>query len=185
VSVGKGDETMKRLIAIGLMVFMASVTAFSSIGIKGIYFSPSDSDFKSIYGSGWMYGGEITFKITKGLDAWLDGGYFARTGVLTYTQEETKLMLVPIGAGLRYRILTGKVVPYVGAGARYYMYRESNVIGDVNKGGVGFVGKAGVLISIIHGIGVDLSAGYSWCKMKPADFEFNVGGLELGAGIVF
>jgi outer membrane protein W len=185
VSGGKGDETMKRLIALVLMVFMASAAASASIGLKGAYFSPWDSDFKSIYGRGWMSGLEITFNITKGLDAWLDGGYFARTGVLTYTQEETKLMLVPIGAGLRYRILTGKVAPYVGAGARYYMYRESNAIGDVNKGGVGFVGKAGVLISIIQGIGIDLSAGYSWCKMKPADFEFNVGGLELGAGIVF
>jgi len=182
---GKGDETMKRLVALGLMVFLASASASASIGLKGAYFSPSDLDFKSIYGSGWMYGGEITFNIVKGLDGWLDGGYFARTGVLSYTQEETKLTLVPVGGGLRYRILTGKIAPYIGAGARYCLYMESNVIGKVNDGGVGFVGKAGVLITIVQGIGIDLSAGYSSCKMKPADFEFNVGGIELGASIVF
>lgn len=156
-----------------------------SIGLQMIYFLPSDADFKSIYGRGWKYGGEITFNLTKGLGLWLDGGYYAKTGGLSYSKEETKLTLIPIGAGLRYRFLTGTFEPYVGAGVRYNIYQESNVIGDVSGGGIGFVGKAGLVLYPVKGFGIDVHVAYSSCKMKPADYEFDVGGIELGAGIVF
>jgi len=170
---------------VGLMVGLISVTASASIGLQGTYFSPSDRDFKSIYGGGWKYGAEIAFNLFKGLDLWLDGGYYAKTGKLSFSEEETKLTLIPIGAGLRYRFLTGKIEPYIGAGARYNLFNESNVIGDVSGNGVGFVGKAGLALYLAKGFGIDVHVAYSSCKMKPADFEFDVGGIELGAGIIF
>ena len=176
---------MRKMIIAALMIGWISVAASASLGLRGIYFTPSDADFKSIYGGGWKVGGEIAFNLFKGLDLWLDGGYYAKTGGLTYSQEETKLTLIPIGAGLRYRFLTGTVEPYVGAGARYNLYRESNVIGDVSGGGVGFVGKAGLVLKLAKGFGVDVHIAYSSCKMKPADYEFDVGGIEFGAGILF
>ncbi|MFC2166645.1 outer membrane beta-barrel protein [Acidobacteriota bacterium] len=177
---------MKKIIILVLMIGMISVTATASFSLKGIYFLPSDADFKSIYGdSGWMFGGEIAIKIFKGVEFWLDGGYYAKTGSLTYSNEETKLTLIPIGAGLRYKFLTGKVEPYVGAGARYNLYKETSVIGDVSGTGLGFIGKAGLIFYLAKGFGVDISVAYSSCTMQPADFEFNVGGIELGAGITF
>ena len=177
---------MKKIIIVALMVGLISVAASASVSLKGIYFLPSDADFKSIYGqSGWKYGAEIAFNLFKRLDLWLDGGYYAKTGSLSYSKEETKLTLIPIGAGLRYRFLTGRIEPYIGAGARYNLYKESNVIGDVNGNGIGFVGKAGLTLYLAKGFGVDVHVAYSSCKMKPADFEFDVGGIELGAGIIF
>ena len=176
---------MKKIIIVGLMIGLISVAALASFGVKAIYFSPSDADFKAIYGGGWKYGGEVAFNLYEGLDLWLDGGYFAKTGSLSYSKEETKLTLIPIGAGLRYRFLTGKIEPYIGAGARYNLYKESNVIGDVSGNGIGFVGKAGLALSLAKGFGIDVHVGYSSCKMKPADLEFNVGGIEFGAGIIF
>jgi len=177
---------MKKIIIAGLMVGLISVTASASIGLKMIYFLPSDADFKSIYGqNGWMYGGEISFNLFKGLDLWLDGGYYAKTGSLSYSKEETKLTLIPVGAGLRYGFLTGKIEPYIGAGARYNLFNESNEIGDVSGNGIGFVGKAGLTLYLAKGFGIDVHVAYSSCKMKPADFEFDVGGIELGAGIIF
>lgn len=177
---------MKKLYPLALMVVLFSVgtSASVSIGLQGTYFSPLDSDFKNIYGAGWMYGGEFTFNFNKNLDFWLDGGYFAKTGRLTLTKEETKLTLIPIGAGLRYRIVQRKICPYISVGARYFLFREKNVIGEVNKGGIGFVGKVGLAIFLSNHFGLDINAKYSSCRMKPADFNFDVGGLEAGAGLI-
>lgn len=177
---------MKIVLVLTLMVVLCSTAAFASVSfeLQGSYFSPTDSNFKSIYGGGWVYGGEISFNLTKRLDLWLEGGYFAKTGSLSYTMEETKLTLIPLGTGLRYRILPGNISPYIGAGARYIIYREKNIIGEVKAGGVGFVGKAGLAIALSDHFGFDIQAAYSYCRMQPADFEFNVGGLEFGAGLV-
>jgi len=176
---------MKKMIVMTLMVLMAAAAAFSSIGIKGIYFSPSDQNFKDIYGAGPMYGAQFTIKIMKNFDIWIAGNYFTKKGKLTYTQEDTTLTLIPIQGGLRFRILTGTIEPYVAGGVNYSLYMESNPIGDVNKGGLGFIGKAGVLIHLGKSFGIDVHAGYSSCKFTPADFEINVGGIEFGAGIFF
>lgn len=176
---------MKKTIIIAMVILLTAVAVSASVGVKVTYFSPTDADFKSIYGGGLMYGLESAFTLTHGLDIWLDAGYFAKTGQLSFTKEETKLTLVPIGAGLRYSYLLGKIAPYLGAGVRYFIYKESNVLGNVNEGGIGFVGKVGVLISAISWVNFDLGVGFSSCKLKPADFEFNVGGLELSLAITF
>jgi hypothetical protein len=176
---------MKRMIALGLMLGMTALAASASIEIRGSYLSPSDSSIKSIYGGGPMFGAELAFRIGGGLDLWLGGDYFAKTGKLTFTQEDTKLTLIPVGAGLRYRFSAGRVEPYVGVGARYYLYKESNPIGDVSKGGIGFIGRVGANLMISPKVFADVFAGYSFGKMTPADFEVGVGGLELGAGLGF
>jgi hypothetical protein len=176
---------MKRFVAVVLMLSVVSIAVSASVGIRGTYFSPSDADFKSIYGGGLKYGAEIDFSLTKGLGVWLDVGYFAKTGSLTLSGEETKLTLIPIDAGLRYRFLTGTIVPYLGIAARYNLYKESNVMGNVSASGLGFIGKAGLAIYVAKAFGFDAYLAYSSCKMKPVDFEFNVGGIEFGAGIFF
>jgi hypothetical protein len=176
---------MKKAILFTVMVILTSAMALAAVGVKVTYFSPSDAEFKSIYGGGPMFGAEFDFSIMPGLDVWLDGGYFAKTGELTVTKEETKLTLIPIGAGLRYKYPLGMVAPYAAAGARYYIYKESNVIGDVSGGGIGFVGRVGVLVSAVSAVNFDLSVGFSTCTMQPDDFEFNVGGLELSLAITF
>jgi len=178
---------MKKIFVLILMVILCSATSMAAVsfGLRLAYFSPSDPDFRTIYGGGGMFGGDALFSLSKSLDLWLDAGYFGKTGGLSYTLEETKLTLVPIGVGLRYRILPGKVVPYVGAGVRYIFYGEKNLLGEINSGGVGFVGKAGLTVALSDHFGLDIQAAYSTCKMQPADFEFNVGGFEFGAGLVY
>jgi len=158
----------------------------ASFGAGMIYFAPSDPDFKSIYHrGGYKYGAEIAVNLTKGLDLWVDGGYYTDTGSMSFAKEETKVTLIPIGGGLRYRLMRGNLQPYIGAGARYILFKESNVIGDVSSGGIGFVGKAGLMYFFGRNFGVEVHVAYSACKMKPDEFEFGVGGMELGAGIIF
>jgi hypothetical protein len=175
---------MKKILIALMIGSFALPAAAASFGVKAVYLMPSEQAFKDIYGSGLMYGGEIGFRLHGPIGLWIDGMYYKGTGQLTYTKEDTTLTLIPIGAGLRYDFTTGPAVVYAGAGARYYSYKETNVLGTVTRGGAGFVVLAGVNLRIAKGFLVDVRAAYSSCKLTPADFTINVGGIELGGGLV-
>ena len=175
----------KIIVLIALVCFMSGLANAADVIIefKGSYFSPSESFFKDIYGGGIMYGAEVSFSVWKQLDVWLGGSYFTKKGELTFTKEETKLDIMPIGGGLKYRLTTGVFNLYAGAGLNYYQYKESNPLGDVSKGGLGYIGKIGSYVNVAGGFLIDLYVNYSYCKLKPADFEINIGGIEAGVGI--
>jgi len=154
-----------------------------TVELKAHYFNPSEQAFKDIYGGGVMYGAEISIGVWKALDLWFGGSYFSKKGELTFTKEETKLELLPIGGGVKYRILSGNFVLYVRLGLNYYQYKESNPIGEVSEGGLGFVGQIGSYVTIVGGLVFDLYVDYTYCKIKPVDFEINIGGIAVGAGV--
>ena len=176
---------MKKIVLMSLILLMASSSASSFIVLeaKGCYFTPFEKSFRDIYGAGWMPGGEIGVRLFDGLDFWVAGGLFSRHGKLTFTQEETKLSILPLGGGFRVRFSKGIASCYAGAGLNYYQFKESNPIGDARKTGFGYVGKVGVFVRIVDGLLLDFNLGYSHCRMRPADFEINIGGLEAGAGL--
>ena len=62
---------MKRIFVMGLMVFLAAGAGFGSIMLKVTSFSPANADFKSIYGGGMTYGGELSLALAKGFDVWV------------------------------------------------------------------------------------------------------------------
>jgi hypothetical protein len=168
------------------MIFLAAEAAFGSIILKATSFSPADSDFKSIYGGGMPYGGELSFALGKSVEFWVGASTFTKKGKTSYMREETSLSLIPISGGLKWLILPGKTIcPYLAAGAEYVLYKESAPIGDVSANGIGWIGKGGLLVRVAGFLGIDAHAAYSSCSVKTADFTFNVGGLEFGGGIVF
>ena len=155
-----------------------------TVEIRRTSFSPSEQAFKDIYGGGPMWGGEISVNVWKRLEVWISGSHFTQTGELTFTQEETKLEITPIGAGVKYSYPIEKIVEiYGGVGANHYSYKEENPIGKVSKGGLGFIMKAGILGNIFKGVVIDAFFNYTHCKMKPADFDINIGGTEVGVGL--
>jgi hypothetical protein len=177
---------MKKLILISAaVVFMSSHAIATDIVVefKAHYLQPSEEAFKDIYGGGMMYGGEISIGVLRGLEVWLGGSFFSKKGELTFTKEETKLEIYPIGGGLKYRLTSGVIHLYAGAGLNYYQYKESNPLGEISKGGLGYVGKIGSYVKVTGGLLFDLYVNYSYCKLKPADFEINIGGIEAGIGI--
>jgi hypothetical protein len=182
----KGEIIMRKLIIIiASVVLFAGMTNASDIIIelKAHYFHPSEEAFRDIYGGGMMYGGEVSIGVWKGLDVWFGGSYFSKTGELTFTEEETRLKIYPLGVGLKYRLKTGVFNLYAGAGLNYYRYKESNPIGDASKGGLGYIGKIGSYVNIAGSLLVDLYVNYSYCKLKPADFKIDIGGIEAGMGL--
>jgi hypothetical protein len=177
---------MKRISLITAAIITISGFAHGGdfmVELKAHYFSPSEQAFKDIYGGGLMYGAEINIGVWKDLDLWFGGSYFSKKGELTFTKEETKLKLFPIVGGGKYRILSGNFALYVGLGLNYYQYKETNPIGDVSEGGLGFVGKIGSYVTIVGGLVLDLYMDYTYCKIEPADFEVNVGGIAAGVGL--
>jgi opacity protein-like surface antigen len=164
-----------------------------SIMIFGRYgsFSPSDENFKTIYGSGSVLGGEFRVHIVNGFFASLEGGSFKKTGALTVTQEETTMSLYPIDAmaifhPLIFHALSGDVLPYVGAGVAVCKYTEENIIGTVDKWGFGFAVCGGVTAHWRF-LGLDARLKYSSIKVKPLEDEAGLGGLTLSiaAGVIF
>ena len=177
---------MRKALLFLMIIIFAAVSLNAGaifIEVKGSYFYPTEQAFKDIYGGGLMYGGEISMGIWKNLDVWIGGYYFSQYGELTFTGEETSLQIIPLGGGLKYRITTGVLSFYGGAGVNYFNYLESNVIGDVTAGAVGFVGKAGAYLESLNRFVIDFFVEYSYCSMTPADFTIDVGGIKFGIGI--
>jgi opacity protein-like surface antigen len=120
----------------------------------------------------------------KKLVGWLEGSFRSRTGKSSFTHEETKVSIIGVEGGALYRFLTGSLSPYLGAGVGYYFFKESNTfIGEVSKGGIGFVVMGGASMSVTPWLVLDGRIKYSSCSMKPADFDINIGGLTIGLGI--
>ena len=175
----------KLIIIIGTGILLSGIANATDIKVevKAHYLQPSEEAFREIYGEGMMYGGEVSVGIWKSLEVWFGGSYFSKTGELTFTKEETKVEIYPLGGGIKYRLSKGVLSFYVGAGLNYYQYKESNPLGDVSKGGLGYIGKIGSYVNITGGFLIDLYVNYSYCKIKPADFEINIGGIEAGVGM--
>jgi len=149
------------------------------------FFSASDSAYSDIYGNGVVFGGELRVGGEK-LAGWLEGSYRARTGQLSYTKEETKVSILAVEGGALYRIMTGTISPYAGAGLGFYVFDENNVaIGEAKQSKVGFCGLAGVSMIVSGNFVLDARVKFSTCAIKPADFDINVGGITLGIGAGF
>jgi len=175
----------KAFILLAILISLSSwaIAGDGVIEFKGSYFSPSDKDFKDIYGGGLLYGGEVTLGVWKNLDLWVGINYFSKTGALTLTEEETSFKMTPISGGVKYRLSTGTVKFYGGFGLSYFNSKESNVIGTVTKNGLGFITKIGGYVKIISGLVINLNIDYSYCKIKPPDFGVNIGGIAAGVGL--
>jgi opacity protein-like surface antigen len=179
---------MKKIL-FGILAFAVIFTASASATdfmyeFKAHYFNPTEQRSEDIYGSGWAFGGEFAFGVAESLFVYFSGSYYARTGELTYTREETKLKIIPLALGAKYHFnLTRGLNFYGGAGLTYHIYMEENPIGEANKNGFGFVINAGLLTYVTEGLFLDGYVNYSYCKMKPANVDINIGGLEAGLGI--
>jgi len=179
---------MKKILFVILaitVVFSASANATDFLyEFKAHYFNPTEQRSKDIYGSGWAFGGEFGLGVAESLFVYFSGSYYARTGELTYTREETKLKIIPLTLGAKYHFNLARGLDfYAGAGLTYNIFNEENPIGDVSKNGVGFVVNSGVLAFVSGGLFLDGYVNYSYCKIKPANVDVNIGGLEAGLGI--
>ena len=178
---------MKKTLLVGLAIILLTISGFSSEGLikaKVAYFSPQDTDFKDIYGGGPKFGIEGNLDVAKNLFVWLGVDYFAKTGSMTYGQEETKVRIIPVGAGLGYWIHASPSLKFsLGGGFQYNSFHEKNFLGSVTKGKLGLILKGDALFRISDTVGFDAFVNYSACTIKSEDGSFKIGGFEAGAGL--
>ena len=175
----------------GILIFCLAIIMFSTLShagtffieAKGNYFQPKDQAFKEIYGNGTSFGGEIGITLGKGIGIWAGGHYFSKKGKLTFTEEDTKIQITPLYAGLRYQLAKANIRPYVGFAVGYFRYKEANPIGTVKKGDVGYIGQVGIIFKVGGALFLDIKGSYSHCKVKPVDIEANLGGFQGGIGL--
>jgi hypothetical protein len=171
-------------IAAFLSLFLINFPAFAThIEVKALYFQPTEQAFKDIYGSGMSFGGEVNIPVFKGFHIWIGAEYFTKKGELTFTKETTEIQITPIYGGLKYIFPGRKIMPYLGVGVGYFQYKESNPIGTVKEGKIGYVAQAGLLLCLFGSVLVDFQAGYNVCKIKPQEIEADIGGLKAGIGL--
>ena len=129
--------------------------------------------------------GQVELRIgKKKIVGWLEGNYRAETGKFTVTKEKTDVKVLVVEAGALYRFIPGNISPYLGAGLGFYSYDEkSAVLPGVKKSQVGFSVVGGASLIFAKRLVVDGRIKYSSCKMQPADFNIEIGGLTAGLGI--
>lgn len=176
---------IKTLIFIILLLIPSlSLAKMGTVEANLGYFSPVfEEAFQEIYGGGWTYGGDLTFDVWKGLGIWAGVDFFSKTGELTFTKEETQLALTSFVVGAQYTFFQSPVSFFAGLGTRVVLYKESNVLGEPKKTGIGLEAKVGAYKKLIAGLFVEVFVGLSTCVMQPQDFKINVGGLEAGIGL--
>jgi len=181
---------MRPLARVLIVLFTAALILASeasavslSFRVGSSYFLPTDEVFRDVYGGGPAYGAEIALSLGRELEAWVSGSTFGKTGRLTFTGEETEIRLTPFLAGIRYYFTRTRLQPYIGAGAGYFFYKETSPLGTVKDQNFGLAAHAGLVVGVTRGLIVNVRAGYSTCKVKPDEFEADLGGLELGLGL--
>jgi hypothetical protein len=174
-------------------LLLAGMTAASwgagvSLTFKAGLFFPSDSLFREVYKNGMAFAGELDVPLAAGLHLWAGAEYFGKSGLLTVSEEMTKVRIIPVYLGLKYPFGKSTVRPYLGAAAAYFLFKEENPLGSVSESGIGLLGQAGLLIKIGGPIALDLYANYRACTLRtdePDPAEAKIGGLSGGVGLVF
>lgn len=163
----------------------APVKTFS-VQVRAGYFIPADAVFRELYGRGPAWGGELDAALSSRLSLWAAADYFSRDGLLPETREDTTIRVVPLQAGLKAGLdLGASTRVYAGVGLGWFQYREANSIATLKRSGLGFVGRAGVLVDLGETFFLDFGGAWSVCRVDPAGVEAGLGGFQASAGAGF
>jgi hypothetical protein len=150
-------------------------------------YTVTDPLFKQVYpgGSNTIQGILLSSSIVAGFDFYAQIKAFSKTGALTYTQEVTKFLMLPLSLGLRYELPTNYVIPYLGGGADFYFYYESNPIGTTLNVATGTHVLGGLYIEFGKKFPLRLNGmlKYTWVKATESGQTIQLGGFEYGGGI--
>ncbi len=113
-----------------------------SVTLKADFFFPSDKLFRETYSGGPSFGADIMVPLGGVFQLWAGGEFFGRTGLLSLSEETTKVRIVPLYAGLRAQFGAKGVRPYIGAAAAYFFLHEENPLGTADDGGLGLLSQS-------------------------------------------
>jgi hypothetical protein len=171
------------LLGLSLLGSMAAAAEFR-LGLKGSFFSSENATFRDVYGSAFKIGLEGGMPIAESFSVWAGLDYVHKTGALTLTQEETKVTLIPLSAGVRYEIPAGTNLRFhLGAGIQEVFFTEDSVLGTTHESALGFIAKAGGVYRLTDAVGAGVFVAWSTCKMTHESVDFKVGGIDFGGTV--
>jgi hypothetical protein len=185
----------RRTAAAVALILATSLSMFAAEnsrkqGTFEFFFGPyavTDPLFKQVYplGSNTIRGILLSSSIVAGIDFYAQIKAFSKTGALTYTQEATNFLMIPLSLGLRYELPTNYVIPYVGGGADFYFYYESNPIGTTLNVATGTHVLGGIYIEFGKSFPIRLNGmlKYTWVTATESGQSIQLGGFEYGGGI--
>ena len=156
------------------------------------HYRVSDSRYNEVYSEGGaIYALEILQIIKShhphslGIAAGLR--FFQSTGQATLTQEETRLKLHPLTFGIRYRLKTKYVMPWIEVGADHYMYEEKSIIHDTDGSTWGYHVQGGIYVPFpgIPSLKLKFYARHTKATAKENGLNINLGGPEFSLGLAF
>jgi hypothetical protein len=147
----------------------------------------SDERFKEVYKEGGSIQGiALSSALIAGFDFYAEIKAFYKIGTLTYTQEQTKLLLIPLSLGVRYVLPGDWLLPYAGGGADFCFYYENNPIATTMNIAKGYHLLGGLYIQFGKNSPLRLNGRVKYTRIKTTEdgVAVELGGLEYGAGIV-
>lgn len=147
--------------------------------------SVKDDLYKDVYeDAGMTYYIDLGVKLFKSFEVFVHTDVFSKDGLTTFTMEDTTLKMFPIELGVRFvaegkNPCKSKFVPYIGAGAGYYNYKEENVIDDINENKLGFFAEGGIRFYVISSVFIDAKGKYIFLKVDDTE----LGGFSYMGGI--
>jgi len=194
-----GTKGIAALLTLGLCLGLGAPSLAAADGRQGTieFFygnyaisespAPIGTLFEQIYGkAGTILGLKLSSALVWNFDFYLELKGLRKTGKLTYTEEKTTLLLIPISLGLRYVQPLGFIQPYIGGGVDFYVFYEDNPIGSVFNyvNGTHFLG--GIYLRIDKSVPVllNLQIKYTSATSNINDRKVELGGLEYGASFV-
>ena len=185
---------MKRSSVAVVLVFVfaglsgAAFAAGPSVTVKAGCFFPTDTVFREVYKSGPVFGGELTVPVAGALHLWAGADLFSKTGLLSVSEEKTKVRITPLYVGLRAQFGKKNTRPYIGAAAAYFLFHEENPLGTISDTGLGFIARTGLLARLAGAVWLDIFADYRACTVRTDGddpLEAKLGGLSAGLGLAY
>jgi hypothetical protein len=177
------------VVVIAPVLFPPEARADQRQGTFEIYlgsYNINDQRFKDVYETGGAIRGIIlSSALFYNFDFYTEIKAFYKTGMLTYTKEETKLLLVPVSLGVRFVFPSQIILPYIGLGGDVYFYYENNSIGTVLNMAKGYHVLGGAYLQLGKKIPIMLNVKlkYTTAQAKENDLKLQLGGLEYGASL--
>lgn len=170
-------------------LFPPEVRANQRQGTFEVYlgsYNINEQRFKDVYETGGAIRGIVlSSALFYNFDFYTEIKAFYKVGKLTYTKDETKLLLVPVSLGVRFVFPSQIILPYIGLGGDVYFYYENNIIGTVLNMAKGYHVLGGAYLRLGKKIPLMLNVKlkYTTAKAKEKDLSLQLGGLEYGVGL--
>lgn len=141
-----------------------------SAGIRSI----PEKMYERVFGkNNLVYGLDLSYRIGKTTVIFIHSDYFSVNGSTTTTEEDVKLTITPIEAGMRIFLSRGKFVPYLGAGAGFYNVKEEVTIGNTSNEfsakEMGFFAEGGLKFYFTNSLYVDIKGKYLILNIVPEE----------------